>query len=193
MKRITLFSCLFMVCLNFSFTNPSIFFSEVVVNYDSNFIAKRFDFPVGKPDAKGYYNAQKFGVNNHLGEDWNAVTGGNSDLGHSIYAIADGYVSYSSNLRGGWGNVIKIIHQLPNGKQVESMYAHCQKRLVDTGTYVRRGDKIGTIGNVNGLYLAHLHFELRDKVGMEIGGGYAQNTKGYLNPTKFINNHRMIK
>lgn len=37
-------------------------------------IADAFDFPVGKPDAKSYYNAQPFTKNNHLGDDWNAVT-----------------------------------------------------------------------------------------------------------------------
>jgi len=49
--------------------------------------ANRFDFPVGKPDAKGYYNAQIFGKNNHLGDDWNGANGGNSDLGEPIYAV----------------------------------------------------------------------------------------------------------
>jgi hypothetical protein len=44
-------------------------------------ICDGFDYPVGKPNGKGYYNAQKFGENTHLGEDWNGVRGGNSDLG----------------------------------------------------------------------------------------------------------------
>ncbi len=44
-------------------------------------IANTFDFSVGKPDAKWYYNARAFGENNHLGDDCNAVTGGNSGLG----------------------------------------------------------------------------------------------------------------
>ena len=33
--------------------------------YDSLYIARSFDFPVGKPDAEGYYNAQKFQENMH--------------------------------------------------------------------------------------------------------------------------------
>lgn len=28
------------------------------------YLSDGFDFPVGKPDAKGYYNAQKFGKSN---------------------------------------------------------------------------------------------------------------------------------
>ncbi len=27
---------------------------------------------------RGYYNAQVFGKNNHLGDDWNGVGGGNT-------------------------------------------------------------------------------------------------------------------
>lgn len=51
-----------------------------------------FDFPVGKPDAKGYYDAQSFGKNNHLGSDWNGNGGGNSDFGDDVFSIADGVV-----------------------------------------------------------------------------------------------------
>lgn len=48
-----------------------------------------FNFPIGKPDAKGYYNAQKFGENNHLGDDWNGNGGGNSDLGDEVFSCAN--------------------------------------------------------------------------------------------------------
>ena len=41
-------------------------------------VAAGFDFPVGPPDAQGYYDAQSFGRNRHLGEDWNGNGGGNS-------------------------------------------------------------------------------------------------------------------
>ena len=149
-----------------------------------------FDFPVGKPNAKKYYNAQKFGVNEHLGDDWNGIGGGNSDLGDPIYSIGNGYVSSAKNIHGGWGNVIRIVHYIDKDNQVESLYAHCDEIFVKKGDYVEKGQKIGTIGNNNGAYLAHLHFELRSKVGMPVGGGYSSNTEGYLDPTKFIKNNR---
>ena len=125
-----------------------------------------------------------------MGDDWNAVTGGNSDLGDPIYTIANGYVSFSEDYGGGWGNIIRIIHKLPDSTIVESLYAHCDTILIKKGDWVKRGDQIGTIGNVDGLYLAHLHFEIRDSINMPIGGGYSSNTKGYLDPTKFIRQHR---
>lgn len=161
--------------------------------FKKDFIADAFDYPVGPPNAKGYYNAQKFGKNHHLGDDWNAVTGGNSDLGDPIFAIGNGYVKFAEDIGGGWGNVIRILHQLPNGKQYESLYAHCNEILVQSGTWVKRGDKIGTIGTANGQYYAHLHLEIREDVNLPIGGGYSQVTEGYLDPTLFINAHRVIE
>ncbi len=162
----------------------------VVKVTDSIKFTNGFDFPVGKPNAKGYYNAQKFTENNHLGEDWNGINGGNTDFGQPIYAIANGYVSFAENIEGGWGNVIRIVHYINENKQVESLYAHCNKINVKKGTYVNKGDKIGTIGNNNGQYLAHLHLELRNQIGLPIGGGYSSDTNGYLNPTEYIKNNR---
>ncbi|MEM1220847.1 MAG: M23 family metallopeptidase [Bacteroidota bacterium] len=158
--------------------------------FKEEYIAHHFDFPVGKPNAKGYYNAQGFTVNGHLGDDWNAVTGGNTDLGDPIYAIANGYVKFAANFFGGWGNVIRVDHQLPDGQSIESLYAHCDTILVKKGDWVQRGQQIGTIGNVGGLYLAHLHLEVRDSTNMSIGFGYADQVEGYLDPTRFIEEHR---
>ena len=56
-----------------------------------------FDFPVGKPDGKNYYNAQPLGKNDHLGDDWNGTGGGNTDLGDPVYSIANGWVRCSYN------------------------------------------------------------------------------------------------
>lgn len=157
------------------------------------YISDGFDFPVGKPDAKGYYNAQGFSnKRGHLGDDWNAVTGGNSDLGDPIYSIANGYVIFAKDLRGGWGNVIRILHRLQDSTFVESVYAHCDTIQTQLGEWVKRGDQIGTIGTAHGAYLAHLHFEIRDSIEMPIGGGYSRNTEGYLDPTEFIKEQRTV-
>ena len=149
-----------------------------------------FDFPVGKPNAKKYYNAQKFGENEHLGDDWNGIGGGNTDLGDPVYSIGNGYVSFAKNVYGGWGNIIRIVHFIDKDNQVESLYAHCDEISVKEGDYIKKGQKIGTIGTNDGTYLAHLHLELRNEIGLPIGGGYSSNTKGYLNPTKFIKDNR---
>lgn len=154
-----------------------------------DYVSKGFDFPVGKPDAKGYYNAQKFQENNHLGDDWNGVGGGNSDLGDVIYSIGNGYISEVKNYEGGWGNVVRVVHHYKN-KLYESLYAHCDSVLVSQNTFVKKGEHIATIGNCNGLYYAHLHLEIRDAIGLDIGPGYSEDTTGYLDPTHFIKSNR---
>ena len=158
-------------------------------NNNPNYKSLGFDYPVGKPDAKGYYNAQEFGKNAHLGDDWNATTGGNSDLGDPIYAISNGYVHFAEDMGGGWGNIIRIWHQKADSTIIESFYAHCDEIIIETGRFVNKGEQIGTIGNCNGIYSAHLHFEIREDIELPIGGGYG-NTVGYLDPTKFIEANR---
>ncbi len=157
------------------------------------FIADGFDFPVGPPDAAGYYNAQPFGRNLHLGDDWNGKGGGDSDLGDPVYAIAHGYVTRAEDEGGGWGKVVRVVHHFPeNGstRTVESLYAHLDTLMVSEGSWLRRGQQLGTIGNAGGRYPAHLHLEIRDSAGMPLGGGYSHDTRGYLRPTEFIKAYR---
>lgn len=169
------------VIVSFTFIFPK----EKVPEFNKDYIATSFDFPVGKPNAEGYYNAQKFGENNHLGEDWNGVGGGNTDYGDSIFSIANGQVTFAKDIKGGWGKVIRIKH-LYKGKYYESLYAHCSNLFVNERDWIEKGYHIGNIGDCDGKYLAHLHFELRDSLGMPIGGGYSSNNKGYVNATNFI-------
>lgn len=155
-------------------------------------ISDGFDFPVGKPNGTGYYNAQPFGKNLHLGDDWNAVTGGNSDLGDSIFAIGHGLVTVSKDFGGGWGNVVRVIHRVSGAPDlfVESLYAHCDTLLVTPGDLVERGDLIATIGNAGGVYYAHLHLEIRKQPGLPLGGGYGRDTTKHVDPTSFIKSYR---
>lgn len=147
-----------------------------------------FDFPVGAPDARGYYDAQPFGENAHLGSDWNGVGGGDSDLGDPVYAVARGKVVEVADHGGGWGNVVRIVHHA-GGRDVESLYAHLDRVDVVAGAMVLRGQPIGTIGTAGGHYPAHLHFELRRAPGLALGGGYGEPF-GQLDPSAFIRAHR---
>ncbi len=151
--------------------------------------ADGFDFPVGKPDGEDYYNAQEFGENYHLGEDWNGKGGGNTDFGDPVYAIANGYVKEAGEQSRGWGKVARLVHCV-NGRAVESLYAHFDKLLVKEGDWVKRGQQIGTIGNANGMYLAHLHLEIRIDTEIPLGGGYSKENEGFVNPTEFIEANR---
>jgi len=74
--------------------------------------AEHFVYPVGdnvsvteeRDGSDGWYNAQDFGDNMHLGEDWNGNGGGNSDCGLPVRASSNGVISYSKNAGAGWGN-----------------------------------------------------------------------------------------
>jgi murein DD-endopeptidase MepM/ murein hydrolase activator NlpD len=151
--------------------------------------AGSFGFPVGDGSATGYYNAQPFGENAHLGDDWNGNGGGDSDLGDPVLAIADGVVTSAEDHGGGWGKVVRLVHDVgPAGApvHVESLYAHLDSIEVSTGELVSRGHRIGAIGDAGGRYPAHLHLEVRDRVGLPLGRGYGVGARGYLDPTAFI-------
>jgi murein DD-endopeptidase MepM/ murein hydrolase activator NlpD len=113
-------------------------------------IASFFCFPVGTECSKpiGYYNAQDFRVYSkvkngyHLGEDWNGMGGGSTDLGDAVYAIGNGVVTMSKYIAGGWGNTIIIRHKLSNGTLINSLYAHLHSRDVQVGQHVTVQQKI---------------------------------------------------
>lgn len=164
-------------------------------------LADGFDFPVGKPEAKGYYKARGLRLRPplHFGEDWNGTGGGDTDLNDPIYSCGDGVVSFAADVKGGWGRVILIRHAYrdpANGqvKYVDSQYGHLRSILVKKGDLVKRGQKIGTMGNNRGMYAAHLHFEIRHNltIGMfrEI---VAKTTANWADPSKFIKAHRRLK
>ncbi|MEY2480091.1 MAG: hypothetical protein QOI04_1018 [Verrucomicrobiota bacterium] len=159
-------------------------------------LADGFDFPVGKPDAQGYYKARGFRSHGHLGEDWDGVGGGDTDLGDPIYSIGEGIVVFSRDCHMGWGNVIIVRHTFrENGavKYVDALYGHLQTMIVHRGQTVTRGQKIATMGTAHGLYDAHLHLEIRKNI--EIGmsrAAFARDFNNYYDPSSFIASHRHL-
>jgi murein DD-endopeptidase MepM/ murein hydrolase activator NlpD len=161
-------------------------------------LADGFDYPVGKPDAKGYYKYRGFWPNGHLGEDWNGVGGGNTDLGDPIYSIGKGVVVLSEDIRVGWGNCVIVRHAFrdASGKieMIDSLYAHLHERKVKLYEIVERGQLVGTMGGNRGMYSVHLHFEIRKnlKIGMN-RSQFARDYSNYHSPTTFINAHRTLQ
>ena len=164
-------------------------------------LADGFDYPVGKPNAEGYYKARGLRLCPpvHFGEDWNGIGGGDSDLNDPIYACADGVVTFAADVKIGWGRVVLIRHAYRDPatgqvKFVDSQYGHLRSILVKKGQLVKRGKKIGTMGNNRGMYAAHLHFEMRHnlKIGMQ-RESVERSTKNWADPTKFIKAHRQLK
>jgi hypothetical protein len=168
---------------------------QVKVNF-----ADGFDFPVGKPNADGYYKSRglRLRAPEHFGEDWNSRAGGNSDLGDPVYAIADGVVTFAHNVRVGWGNVVLTRHAYrdPSSGQVkyiDTLNGHLDSMLVKTGQIIKRGQQIGTIGTNFGMYPAHLHFEIRHDITIGLGrNSVPKDFNHWADPTQFINRYRKL-
>jgi murein DD-endopeptidase MepM/ murein hydrolase activator NlpD len=160
-------------------------------------LADGFDFPVGKPNAGGYYKARGFWPNGHLGEDWNGNGGGDSDEGDAIYAIGRGIVVLSEDVKVGWGNVVIIRHVYREitGKveMVDSLYGHLLERKVRVGQSIERGQLVGTMGGNRGMYPVHLHLEVRKNLAIGMNRSkFARDYSNYHSPTAFINAHRQL-
>lgn len=159
-------------------------------------ISDRFAYPVGpgeyvtpaRDKKDEWYDAQDFGENNHLGEDWNKNSGGNTDCGETVYAIANGEITYAADAGPGWGNVVIITHTLPDGTEVQSLYGHL-KAIEKTSGTIKFREKVGTIGDGNGRYICHLHFELREQHCPSwdmVFVGYSPVSYGWVDPSDFI-------
>jgi len=170
----------------------------LVSSSDSAFtkLADGFDFPVGKPDAQGYYKARGFRTKGHLGEDWDGIRGGDTDLGDPIYSIGDGIVVFARDCHMGWGNVVIVRHTYrENGdiKYIDALYGHLNSMSVRRGQSVARGQQIATMGTAHGLYDAHLHLEIRKN--LEIGmsrAKFSRDFSNYYDPSQFIASHRHL-
>lgn len=111
-----------------------------------------------------WYNAQPFGnptdYGFHEGDDFNLRTGGDSDLGQPLYAVANGKIVYyhnASHPASGFGRHMVLECETSRGKRWY-MYSHCQE-ITAEAKEVKEGDIIGKLGK-SGTPLAHLHFSV---------------------------------
>jgi hypothetical protein len=158
--------------------------------------AVRFESPMGTETGALTYNAQRFRLNRHLGDDLNGIGGWNSDLGDPVYASGTGRVIYAGWVSDGWGNMVILAHRLPDpeaplGRRIfQTVYAHLDTILIKHGQTVPRGAKLGTVGTANGRYLAHLHFEIRESLSVYPGLGYADAPLDRVAPETFLRRYR---
>ena len=88
----------------------------------------------------------------HRGVDYSAR------LGTPVAVTADGVVTFS----GVWhtyGNVVEVSH----GSGFITRYAHLQRRLVQKGQRVTRGDVVGRVGSTGRSTFSHLHYEIEQR------------------------------
>lgn len=115
-------------------------------------------------DWSKWYSAQSFGNKTtygfHDGEDINLLTGGNSDLGQPLLAIADGEVTSVHEHTTGFGKHIHIKHVGEWG-EVYCHYAHCDSISVKLGDKVTEGQQVATLGSTGNSAYSHLHWSIK--------------------------------
>jgi hypothetical protein len=159
-------------------------------------LATRFDQPMGSEHGALTYNAQRFRLNRHLGDDLNGIGGLNSDLGDPVYAAGFGRVVYAGEPDPSWGKMIILAHRVADAdtptktRVIQTVYAHLEQIDVRPDQLVQRGEEIGTVGSAEGRYLAHLHFEVREGPYVNPGVGYASSPLNRLSPETFLLQHR---
>ncbi|TGK11238.1 LysM peptidoglycan-binding domain-containing M23 family metallopeptidase [Leptospira stimsonii] len=79
-----------------------------------------------------------------------------AEEGTAVFASADGEVSFSDK-KGGYGNLVVLNHRLG----YETLYGHLSSISVKPGEKVRKGQKIGEVGQTGRATGNHLHFEVR--------------------------------
>ncbi len=158
---------------------------------------EQFEAAMGTETWAYTYNAQPFNSlnkkrgGNHSGDDINGIGGQNSDLADPVFAVANGLVVYNGNPHPGWGNCIILAHRSADGKIIHSMYAHLLSTHVSYMEQIPRGYVIGTVGQADVGYLAHLHLEMRESDGVSpFLSGYPSLTQhDRLNPTQVIQSY----
>lgn len=80
----------------------------------------------------------------------------NVPRGTPVNAIGDGTIVHASPVKG-FGNLVLIKHN----ETWMSAYGHMDKILVKQGSKIKKGQKIGTVGQTGYVKTPQLHFELR--------------------------------
>jgi len=79
-----------------------------------------------------------------------------NSIGTPVFAPADGVVAYAG-FRDDYGKTLIIDH----GYGVQTVYSHLADYLISQGEQVKRGQRIGAIGNSGRSTGPHLHYEIR--------------------------------
>lgn len=107
----------------------------------------------------------------HAGNDLKP-SGGNKDIAASrdgtVVFVKDGCVAGDASCGSRYGNRVDIQHTI-SGASVVSRYSHLESVAVKNGQQVKKGDKIGVMGNTGHSFGLHLHFEIRKNTS-EFGG-----------------------
>jgi murein DD-endopeptidase MepM/ murein hydrolase activator NlpD len=152
---------------------------ELLQNGGRTYLADGYDAPIGTRELRqsddiwpgDWFDATGFAVRYFRGTPQEAYHTGadlnlnrpywDADANAPVFAVASGVVSFAGRIAG-WGNVIVIRHDplVSTGQEMYSRYAHVTKMRVELGDRVQRGQQIANVGNAEGAFPYHLHFDL---------------------------------
>jgi murein DD-endopeptidase MepM/ murein hydrolase activator NlpD len=182
---------------------------------NSQYLADGYDPPIGTRSEREapevwpghWFDATGFAVRYFKGTPQEAYhTGADLNLNrpywdadaHSpVYAAASGMVTFADRLTG-WGKVIIIRHDplVSTGQQLYGRYAHVENIRVKVGDRVQRGQQIANVGNAEGIFPYHLHFDLSVTSVLENAPwdwpklNLDRLRRDYTDPRKFVEGHR---
>lgn len=119
-------------------------------------------WPGGWTDATPFLTRYSHGI--HTGADLNLNLPGawDSDKLAPVYAMGDGTVIYAQKWPNPkyWGKIVVIDHGIVDNRPLFSRYAHVADINVAVGQPVHIGDQIAKVGDGDGLFFYHLHFDI---------------------------------
>lgn len=143
------------------------------------------------------------GAKYHLGEDWNGVCGGSTDKGADLNAIADATVqdALMEGRSGGW---LLLRLSLPDATSRYVLYEHILDIAINPRTgqkfktpdAVYQGEVVAHLGDGNGEWGYHLHFEMRRDNSLSLYQNpyynplEVQTALKYTSPSLFIDDRR---
>jgi hypothetical protein len=125
--------------------------------------ASEFNLPMQNLDKAWYEATRRFPPYNYHPErceDWNLESGGDSDFGEPLVAPFSGVVLSAHNWGGKTGKVLQILGVTPDFKMIVWAGWHLAEMYGSPGQIVLIGEPLGTIGNADGKYAAHLHEQI---------------------------------
>jgi len=144
----------------------------LIVPIDKVFVTQRFG-----ANREVY---KRFGMDGHNGIDFRTKFW-DSPLGKRyIVAAKRGKVIETRNDGNGYGNYIRLEHDLDGNGNEQTIYGHLKKFYVSIGQTVKQGDRIGLSDNTGFSTGAHLHWGYRPKGWKKI---YGDGFKGYTDCT----------
>jgi hypothetical protein len=139
----------------------------------------------------------KYALGYHTGADLNLnFPSWDADRHSDVVAIGPGKVTYAKVYSTSvWGGIVVIDHGTVDGEPLFSRYGHVENIRVSVDQEVQAGQRIAAVGNGEGLFPYHLHFDisktdvLLDRPGHWPGHNQTLVRTHYVDPKAWLRAH----